>query len=324
MNRIRWFAVSLLIPALMVGVAGCGTTKWSDTSRTGTEQLLISRAIDKAVERIDFGILAGKKVYLNTEAIEEITDYKYLRMALRQQAAAAGARLSDKPGECDYILDVRSGAVGTDRNDVLVGIPAIGVPQWNGTSLSTAQLPEIPIVKKTDQRAVVKVAVFAYDRESGHPLWASGNKIAEARVKAWWVVGAGPFNEGSIYNKTRFAGDEVNIPLVSKYKRKKKFGDPDSLPQFFNFEDDLPIPPESSPADAPSRQPTEAPVISPPPASAPPTFPAASPTMPMPAHPQGQPAAPPAFPAQPFGQAPAATSVPYRQSFSPSGFSGTP
>ena len=34
--------------------AGCGTTKWSDTSRTATEQLLISDAMDRAVSRIGF------------------------------------------------------------------------------------------------------------------------------------------------------------------------------------------------------------------------------------------------------------------------------
>ena len=45
---------------------GCGTTKWSDSPRTATEQLLISDAVDRAISEIDFSALADKDVYLDT------------------------------------------------------------------------------------------------------------------------------------------------------------------------------------------------------------------------------------------------------------------
>ena len=42
-------------------LAGCGTTKWSDSPRTATEQLLISDAVDRAISEIDFSALANKR-----------------------------------------------------------------------------------------------------------------------------------------------------------------------------------------------------------------------------------------------------------------------
>ncbi len=48
-SHIVWLFVGL---ALMLG--GCATIKESDTPRTGIEQLLISSAADRALDKIDF------------------------------------------------------------------------------------------------------------------------------------------------------------------------------------------------------------------------------------------------------------------------------
>jgi hypothetical protein len=61
------------------------------------------------------------------------------------------------------------------------------------------------------------MSVFVYHRETGRPLWCSGNRQSESRAKAWWVFGAGPFTKGSIYNGTEFAGGKIPqmIPGIS-------------------------------------------------------------------------------------------------------------
>lgn len=182
---------------------GCGTTKWSDTTRTATEQLLLSDAIDHAVEKLNFGVLDGKKVFVSTTAIEATTDYKYLTTTIRQQIASHGGIICDTQDDAQYIVELRTGAVGTDRNDVMIGIPAFSLPTTAGTA---PQIPEIPFVKKTDQRAVAKIAIHVYNKETGLPLWNSGNRLSESRAKAWWLFGTGPYNRGNIYEGTRFAG----------------------------------------------------------------------------------------------------------------------
>src|SRR5205814_1860285 len=70
------------VAALM---AGCGTTRMSDTQRTATEQLLVSRAIDDAVAELDFRELAGKPVFLDVQYLDGAVDRGYLVSSMRQQ-----------------------------------------------------------------------------------------------------------------------------------------------------------------------------------------------------------------------------------------------
>ncbi|MDR2762572.1 MAG: hypothetical protein LBB88_08240, partial [Planctomycetaceae bacterium] len=196
----------VLTNMLFFCLVGCGTTKWSDTARTGTEQLLISNAIDSAVGKINFRPLGDRRVYLNTSAIDGVTDNKYLTMALRQHLATSGGILCDHETDADYIVDVRAGAVGTDRDDLLLGIPALSIPTIPGATISGATIPEVPFMRRTKQIGVAKIAVFAYNKKTGRPIWASGNSMSESRAQNLWFAGTGPLTYGTIYGETTFAG----------------------------------------------------------------------------------------------------------------------
>lgn len=194
--------------------AGCGTTRWSDTARTATEQLLITDSIDRAVSRLDFRSLAGKKVYVDETPVKQVTDNAYLLSTVRQHLLASGAILKDKRDNADYIVEIRAGAIGTDRHDVLFGVPATQLPTMTMVVGAPSQIPEIPFVKKTDQRGVAKIALFAYNKETGRPVWQSGAIPEDSRTKAVWFFGAGPFQRGAIHKGTSFAGDRLHIPLI--------------------------------------------------------------------------------------------------------------
>jgi hypothetical protein len=194
--------------------AGCGTTRWSDTSRTATEQLLVSDAIDRAVSRFDLRALAGKHIYFDTTRLKSAVDSDYLVSSLRQHAMASGCIVRTKAEEAEYVVEVRAGAVGTDRHDALFGVPATNVPANTFTGGMPAAVPEISLWKKTDQRAVAKIGLFAYNRETGRPVWQSGTVPVESAAKAVWVFGAGPFRRGRIHQGMDFAGEKINLPLV--------------------------------------------------------------------------------------------------------------
>ena len=219
MNDVSTHIKLALIKCLLVSVCalcvfGCGTTKWSDTARTGTEQLLISNAIDRVVYKVDFSPMREKKCFLDTSAIAQTTDRDYLATTIRQQLAAAGAILATSKDEAEYIVEVRSGAVGTDRDDLLIGIPAMTLPAFPSSQYSATVIPEIPFIKQTKQRGVAKIALFAYNRETGSPVWISGNTQGESTARNLWFVGAGPLTRGTIYNETTFAGN--SLPLRSQ------------------------------------------------------------------------------------------------------------
>jgi Family of unknown function (DUF6655) len=209
MIRPRCSNLMLTAALLTLGVAtfsGCGTTRSSDTVRTATEQLLLSDAIDRAVQTVNFASLAGQTVYLDDSRLQQVVDKDYLISTLRQHLLASGCALRDKRDDADFIVEARAGAVGTDRSDLLFGVPSMNVPQIVPLQPVPAAIPEIPIAKRRDQRGIVKLAVFAYHRETGAPVWQSGTEQQESSSNDVWILGAGPFQRGSVSDEMEFAG----------------------------------------------------------------------------------------------------------------------
>ena len=188
---------ALVLTSVMV-LAGCGTTRSTDSMRTATEQLLISDAIDRAVQTVDLGPLHGQDVFLDDSRLAEVVDKNYLVSTLRQHILASGCTRKDKREEADFIVKARAGAVGTDRNDLLFGIPATNMPQLVSMPGVPTAIPEIPLAKRRDQRGVAKISMFAYHRESGRPVWQSGLASRDSSSNDVWLFGAGPFQYGSV------------------------------------------------------------------------------------------------------------------------------
>ena len=191
---------------LLVVLAGCGTTRMSDSKRTATEQLLVSQAIDKAVMKIDVRPLAGRKVFLETAFMDDVEDGKYLESALRHQLMATGCLLAKDREAADVVVEARAGAVGTDRSSVLLGIPATSVT-LKGNETST---PELVLAKRSEQRGVAKLSVYAYERESGQPIWQSGEEHVASHARDRWLFGAGPWQDGEIHDEPAFAGHVIH------------------------------------------------------------------------------------------------------------------
>ncbi len=216
----------VIIALCSAATLGCGTTRWTDTKRAATEQVLLSDAMDRAVSELDFRALAGKIVYLDATYVKNATDWEYLISTMRQHLLASGCVLRDKKEDADYIVEVRAGAIGTDRHDLIYGVPATEFPSFVALAGVPSAIPEMPLVKKTEQRGIARVAVFAYNTKTGRPVWQSGVIPVESNAKDLWVLGAGPFQRGTIYDGTKFAGDKLKIPLVdpmSDHNRQDHF-----------------------------------------------------------------------------------------------------
>jgi hypothetical protein len=217
-------AVLALLPA--VG-AGCGTTRMTDSSRTATEQLLISNAIDQSVSRLDFRMLAGQKVFFDAQYLDGTVDKGYLVSSMRQHLLANGCLLQEDRNKATYVVEARSGGVGTNNHSLLVGVPQMNVPSL--VPGQPSQIPEIPLVKKTDQQGHAKVAVFAYNRITGERLWQSGTQQARSTSKDTWVLGAGPFQNGSIRQGTNFVGEP--LPQLNPFDKGPPTGPAQAAPK---------------------------------------------------------------------------------------------
>lgn len=220
----RLVALGLLLTTL-----GCGSTK----SRTATEQLLMSDAVDRAVAQIDFTDLAGQKIFFDTKYIVNTKDpqfignqkglgfvnAEYVIGSLRQQMVAADCRLQEKVEDADFVVEARLGAVGVDNNEVIYGMPASQPYSAAATAMGSVPpipaLPEIAIAKKIIQVGAAKVGVFAYDRRTKGPVWQAGLSQAMSDAKDSWILGIGPFQRGTIYKGTQFAGSKLRVPALT-------------------------------------------------------------------------------------------------------------
>lgn len=206
-----------LILTVCVGLAcvmqaGCGTTRMSDTLRTGTEQMLLSAAIDRSINEMDFEALQGKDVYFDPQYLRGVSDEGYIVSSIRQRLLAEGVFLKSTRDEATYVVEARAGAVGTNRQDVLVGVPQTSLPAGALATGVPSVIPEIPLAKKTHQKGVAKIAIFAYNQTTGQALWQSGATPITADARDTWVLGTGPFQRGSIYNGSNFMGQRVMWP----------------------------------------------------------------------------------------------------------------
>ncbi len=200
-------------------IAGCGATK----SRIATEQLLVSDAVDDAVSSIDFRHLSGRKVFFDSKFVRNVkgagfVNADYIISSLRQQMIAADCRMVENHDEADVIVEARVGTLGADGTEVTYGIPASNALSTAATLVPGAPIipaiPEISFARKEGQVGAAKIAVFAYERETGRPIWQSGMARSRSTSQDFWLFGAGPFQNGTIHEGTRFAGEDLPIPYL--------------------------------------------------------------------------------------------------------------
>ncbi len=207
---------------LCVSQAGCGTTK----SFTATEQLLLSDAVDSTITKIDFRPLSNKRIFLETKYSEEagkskqqgatntaLVNADYVISAVRQQLVAAGCMLVEKKEDAELVVELRTGALGSDSHSVIYGLPATNIGSASGLITGAPVIPTIPelaLAKKDLRSAAAKVALFAYDRATLEPYWQSGIAQAGSNARDTFLFGVGPFQSGTIYAAPRFAGRRLS------------------------------------------------------------------------------------------------------------------
>jgi len=172
---------------------GCTTTATSNTKRTGTEQLLVSNAIDRALEQADFSSLAGQRVFVDSQFIDCV-DQNYVVASTRHHLLHSGAVVVDKVEDCSVRLELRTGAVGTDSSEAFLGVPEITLP-----GLMT--LPEVQIATRSTQTGTAKLGFVAYEMDTQRQLPGGGISLAQSDDSNWYVLGVGPYREGTLLDE---------------------------------------------------------------------------------------------------------------------------
>ncbi|QDT65673.1 DUF6655 family protein [Calycomorphotria hydatis] len=200
LNALLGFAV-----ILSCGV-GCATVKTSNTARTGMEQLLISNAVDQSLNQVDFRPFGHQKVFLDTQYLDCI-DKGYVISATRHRLLHAGATIVEKSEDSDFVVEVRSGGVGTDSSEAYVGIPEISVPLPLPLTI-----PEVRIWSRNQQHGTAKLGIVAYDKKMGSAVGVGGTTLARADDSNSYFAGIGPFQSGDVRSEVK-RSSSVSAPV---------------------------------------------------------------------------------------------------------------
>ena len=139
-------------------------------------------------------------MYVDNRYFESV-DEQFVLGELRAFLLEGGVRLMEDRDDAEIVLEPRTGGVGIDRYDLLIGVPAGVVPQTaaGDTSNSAAiATPELALLKNLNQKGFASVAFVAYWRDDGTIVAASGPSVGRSYRKDWWYFGYGPRSGGDI------------------------------------------------------------------------------------------------------------------------------
>jgi hypothetical protein len=195
----------LLALALLAAGQGCASIRTTDPPRTATEQFLLTGAVSEAVEQLSADPLRDRLVWVEAQYLsdtrEKTGEVAFLIGEVRAKLLESGVRLVEKRDQAEVVLEIRSGGIGIDRLEFLLGIPSAYVPGVSnqvGSDGVAVVTPELAIVKSTRQNGFASVAFVAYVATTGELLATSGPFVGRTNREDFWIFGLGPRTVGDI------------------------------------------------------------------------------------------------------------------------------
>lgn len=175
------FGLYLLLSA---AVAGCTTARQTQPAETATQQLLISRAADRAAEDMQLDLPAKTPVIIQAPALEGPT-YQYAIGTIKEALLKQGLQVVNEKSAAEVVLEIRSGALSIDETKTLFGTPSFQVPV---PLTASPKIPEIALFKKDQQRGIAKLAVTAYNADDGSYLASTSPTYGFSHRTRWTVL----------------------------------------------------------------------------------------------------------------------------------------
>lgn len=160
---------------LVAGVAGCSAERViNNTPRTAMQQLVVTESADRAVRRIQWPKLRGRRIFVETASPAAADDQAYLRKAVAAQLGYGGAMVVEDRAQAEFVATVFAGSLGTEQSSKFVGIPSMQ------SVLLPVPFPEIAIYKSLRQSGFAKVEVVITEPATGRVIYRDGPESAES------------------------------------------------------------------------------------------------------------------------------------------------
>jgi hypothetical protein len=139
--------------------AGCTFTRvQSHTPRTATEELLVARAFERAMEGVQLPDVAGHAVAVEMAMVgpgqEFANDAPFAKALIQAAVARNGGRIVDAK-DADLLLTAVVSTLATTGRSAMIGIPA--------ASAGVIAIPEVPVLKIVRERGYARLQLVTRD-----------------------------------------------------------------------------------------------------------------------------------------------------------------
>ena len=187
-----------------LALAACASTSETHPSRTATEQLLVARAADRAVEGLTLPIPRGTRVYVD-DAYFRAENAPYAVSAIRSALSEAGYSLASSKQDAAAVLELRAGALSLEQMRRVFGLPEMRVPI--NDSFNVVSIPELSVYSRRDRVGVAEFSGFLYEPSTGAPLGAVMPMTGEFRIRSHKLLMIVAWGQQSVEPGERDPGD---------------------------------------------------------------------------------------------------------------------
>lgn len=172
-----------LIPVLALSalLAACASTTESYTGRTATEQLLLARAADRAVDGLTLPIPQGSRVFVDGTYFNG-EGSAYAISSIRNALSDAGYALAQTKDQSDAVFEIRAGTLSLEQMRRVFGVPDMRVPV--NENFNVVSIPELSVYSRRDRVGVAEFSGFLYEPKTGAPLGAVTPMTGQFRIRS--------------------------------------------------------------------------------------------------------------------------------------------
>jgi hypothetical protein len=186
----NWILIMAAIAAF--AITGCTEPSITNTGRNAVQELLLSCAVERGLDQMDFRPLNGKKVVVDYVYLAPQAHKEYFQACAETCLYTSGATIVGKAEEADYIVRLYVGALATESTHWNIGTPTLPVPIPD-TSLNIA-IPELSLVKRITRNGVARFSALVLDAKTKKPFLVYREVNAVSQYNNWIVFFFIPFH----------------------------------------------------------------------------------------------------------------------------------
>lgn len=186
----NWILV--MAAAVVFALTGCTTPSITNTGRNAVQELLLSHAVERGLDQMDFSKLKGKKVVLDYVYLAPQAHKEYFQACAETNLYTSGATIVAKAEEADYIVRLYVGVLATEHTQWNIGTPTLPIPIPD-TSISIA-IPELSLLKRITRNGVARFSAIVLDAKTQKPFQVFREINAVSEFNNWIVFFFIPFH----------------------------------------------------------------------------------------------------------------------------------